>query len=109
MTAPQLPAGPVIGAALWQQVIYLAGERCECRTQCGRKHKDGQGRCTQSHIPGRPLHAVPRDDIPFPASAALPAAGLHALCPACHASVDTARAGARAADLARASAPDPLF
>jgi DNA (cytosine-5)-methyltransferase 1 len=86
---PALPPapGPIIAADRWRQVIDRAGERCECTGQCGRRHRDGKGRCARPDRPGAALHAVPASPAPFHVAAALPAAALTALCDPCHAAV----------------------
>jgi hypothetical protein len=109
VTAGLAAPGPVIGAGLWRQVIDRAGERCECRTECGRKHTGGQGRCNRENGPYAPLHAVPRDPAPFHAAAVLDAAALFALCDPCHAAVALMRARARRAALDALSAAETLF
>jgi hypothetical protein len=86
--------GPVIAADRWREVIARAGERCECTGQCGRRHREGMGRCTRPDRPEAPLHAVPRDAAPFHVAAALPADALDALCDPCHASAAAIRARA---------------
>ncbi len=83
MTAGPCP-GPVIAAGLWHEVIARAGNRCECTAECGRKHKNGGGRCIRHSSPRAPLHAVPRAPAPFHAAAAMPATALYALCDDCH-------------------------
>jgi DNA (cytosine-5)-methyltransferase 1 len=96
--------GPIVGAARWREVIDRAGQRCECRGACGRKHREGQGRCTREHSGWAPLHAVPRDPAPFHVAAAL-----HALCDPCHAAFASIHARARQAAHGALSATEPLF
>ena len=114
---------PLVGAETWREVVDLAGERCQCRGQCGRRHidrqrPDAEPRC--AHINGqyaKPLHVIPRARLTadatgpggpsqWAASARLPAAELAAVCKGCHVGIDAARAArARAA----ADAPPALF
>jgi hypothetical protein len=110
VTADLAAPGPIVAARLWRQVIDRAGEWCECRGECGRKHTDGRGRCTRENGPLAPLHAVPRDPaVPFHAAAALDAAALHALCDPCHAAVAVMRARARRAATEALSTAQTLF
>jgi DNA (cytosine-5)-methyltransferase 1 len=108
---PALPPapGPVIAAGRWRQVIDRAGERCECTGQCGRKHREGKGRCTRPDRPGAPLHAVPRDPAPFHVAAALPASALHALCDRCHGALAAIHDRGRQAAHGALSATETLF
>lgn len=108
MTGETAP-GPIVAASLWREVIGRAAERCECRTECGRKHADGQGRCNRENGPYSVLHAVPRDGAPFHTAAALDASALYALCDPCHAAVAAMRARARRAALDALSAAETLF
>jgi hypothetical protein len=111
VTAPGGPVipGPMLGADLWRQVTAAAGNRCECRGQCGRKHKDGQRRCIRENAPGTPLHAVPREPAPDHAAAALPASALHALCGPCDTALSSIHAKARQAASGALSAVESLF
>lgn len=84
---------PLVGAEVWQDVMTLAGDRCQCQGVCGKKHLDGRrkpGRCEREqdeYVKGKGrqrLLAVPRDPtLPFHEAARLPARRLIALCPAC--------------------------
>jgi hypothetical protein len=109
VTADLAAPGPLVGASLWREVIERAGERCECRTECGRQHKNGQGRCTRENAPSAPLRADPRDPAPAHTAAALPASALAALCGPCHAAVAAIHARARQAALDALSAAETLF
>lgn len=100
---------PLLGAPLWRQVMARAGDRCECQGGCGRKHKDGKGRCVRENAPARPLYAVPRQILPWSVTVTLPAGELEALCEACHSLTDRARRAAHLAQLAEANATDSLF
>jgi hypothetical protein len=93
----------------WREVITRAGDQCECRGACGRKHKDGDGRCTRPDMPDAPLHAVPREPAVPSVAAALPAAALHALCGPCHDGTEKHRAAQRAAALRDQSTAGSLF
>jgi hypothetical protein len=93
----------------WHEVITRADDRCECRGACGRKHKDGDGRCTHLNTSHAPLSAVPRKPVPTRIAVTLPAADLQALCRPCHDGIAAARAAARAAALADQSATGSLF
>jgi hypothetical protein len=86
MTAPDLPVlPPIVGADIWEQVIIRADGQCECEECAARKHRKADGRCWATSTPGRPLHAVPRDD-PSGISPMMPGADqLLALCDDCHA------------------------
>jgi hypothetical protein len=107
--APAVP-GPVIGAAVWREVTSRAGDRCECTGGCGRKHRDGDGRCKLENAAASPLHAVPAEDIPDVITAAgLPARALTALCDSCHAGLASMRARARKAASGALSAAETLF
>jgi hypothetical protein len=88
---------PIVGAALWTAVMKNAGDRCECRGACGKKHdadrKRKQGRCpleNGKHVSKRGeiiLIAMPRDPIgegDFVTAAQLPARRLAAMCPDCY-------------------------
>jgi hypothetical protein len=106
---------PLIGAETWHAVVDQAGERCQCRGQCGRRHLNrerpkAEPRCVRLNGQGgKPLHAIPRTHLTedtagtsgrtaWSASARLPAAELAAVCESCHAGIDAARtARARAA------------
>jgi hypothetical protein len=105
---PVLP-GPMLGAGLWRQVIAAAGDRCECTGQCGRKHKDGAGRCVRENAAAAPLRAVPREPVPDHAAAGLPASALHALCGPCDAALSSIHARARQAASGALSAVESLF
>jgi hypothetical protein len=106
--SPAVP-GPVIGAAVWRQVTSAAGDRCQCTGGCGRKHRDGGGRCARENTPLSPLHAVPPAGAADVTAAALPARALTALCDPCHAGHMSVRARARKAASATLSAAEPLF
>jgi hypothetical protein len=93
----------------WREVVTRAGERCECRGTCGRKHNDGGGRCTRHGTGHAPLSAVPRKPVPARIAATLPAADLQALCGPCHDGIATAWAAERAAALRDQSATGSLF
>jgi hypothetical protein len=93
----------------WREVITRAGDRCECRGACGRKHKDGGGRCAREHTASAPLAAVPREPAPTRIAAALPAAGLHALCRSCHDGLAAAWKAERAAGPRGETAAGSLF
>jgi hypothetical protein len=93
----------------WIEVVTRAGDRCECRGACDRKHTDGGGRCTRLNSDRAPLAAVPREPVPTHIAAALPAAGLQALCGPCHDGLARARKTARAAELHDQSATESLF
>jgi len=88
---------PIVGAALWTAVMKNAGNRCECRGACGKKHDPNrrrqQGRCeleNGKHVSKRGevvLLAMPRDPIgegDFVTAASLPARRLAAMCPGCY-------------------------
>ncbi|MGW0312071.1 hypothetical protein [Streptomyces flavidovirens] len=88
---------PIVGAALWTAVMKKAGNRCECRGACGKKHdkdrKRVQGRCEQENtdygtsLGGTTLLAMPRDPISegdFVTAASLPPRRLAAMCPDCY-------------------------
>jgi hypothetical protein len=84
------------------EVLDRAGGMCECGGRCGRPGH----RCGYGEAPGYPLYVVAADPARAAAAAALPAADLVALCPACLAGRD------RVAGRAAASAgpePDALF
>jgi hypothetical protein len=91
------------------EVASRAGGQCECRGGCGRKHKDGDGRCTRPDLPRAPLHAVPREPSPTRTAVTLPAAALHALCGPCHDGTEKNRAAERAAALREQAATEALF
>ena len=75
-------AGPIVAADLWREVVSAAARRCVCSGQCGRRHKEGMGRCLAEDSPVAPLHAVPRSaELAGPR---LTAADLEALCDGCH-------------------------
>jgi hypothetical protein len=93
----------------WHKVITRAGDRCECRGACGRKHKDGGGRCVRLNTSHAPLSAVPCEPVPTRIAATLPAADLQALCRPCHDGLAAARAAERAAALRGQSATGSLF
>lgn len=88
---------PIVGAALWSAVMKNAGDRCECRGACGKKHdadrRRKQGRCdleNGKYVSKRGrivLIAMPRDPIgegDFATAAQLPARRLAAMCPPCY-------------------------
>lgn len=99
---------PIVGAALWQQVVDRAGGRCQCVGECGGKH--GPERCDREngeHLGRVRLRAVPADPaLPFHRAASLPAEQLHAICPTCHNGVENRRRNAAAAQPPQ---PDALF
>jgi hypothetical protein len=111
VTARPAPAvaGPLVAGERWREVIERAGARCECRAECGRQHRDGQGRCTRENAPRAPLHAVAREPVPFPAAATLPATALRALCDPCHAALASSHTRARQAAHDALSAVETLF
>lgn len=84
---------PMIGAEVWQDVMTLAADRCQCQGACGKKHLGKNrkpGRCERvqdEYVKGRGrirLLAVPRDpSLPFHEAARLPARRLIAFCPEC--------------------------
>jgi len=117
---------PLVGAETWRQVVDRAGERCECRGQCGRRHADRANPDAEPHCPhfngqrSKPLHVVPRTHLTsattqpgggsgrfgWSRSARLTVGELAAVCEGCHAGIDAARtAQARAA----AEPPPALF
>lgn len=88
---------PIVGAALWSAVMNRAGDRCECRGACGKKHTDRRtkkpDRCEHyngEHVSKRgKIHmiATPRDPVnegDFATAAQLPPRRLIALCPDCY-------------------------
>jgi hypothetical protein len=79
-----------------------AGGMCECGGRCGRAGH----RCGYGEAPGYPLYVVAADPARAAVAAALPAAELVALCPACLAGRDRL---ARRAAASAAPAPDALF
>jgi hypothetical protein len=89
----------------WREVVTRAGGQCECRGACGRKHKDGGGRCTRTDLP----HAVPREPVAASVAVTLPAAALHALCGPCHDATEKTRAARRAAALLGQADTGSLF
>jgi hypothetical protein len=110
---------PIVGAALWTAVMRKAGDRCECRGACGKKHDPErtrkQGRCPLTnghHVSKRGeiiLVAMPRDPITyadFVSAASLPPSRLAAMCPECH---DAVRAKIRRAEKAMQPQVDDLF
>lgn len=84
---------PLVGAEVWQDVMTLAGDRCQCQGVCGKKHLDQRrkpGRCVRAndeYVKGKGrirLVALPRDPtLPFHEAATLPARRLIAFCPDC--------------------------
>lgn len=114
MTAP----GPVGELPLWEAVMNTAGYVCQCTGQCGKTHRQSQGRCDRAHGQRAAVHgghivllAAPADPahltLPPHRVAALPVTALAAWCPACH---DSARN--RATKQARTTTPpesDALF
>ncbi|GAA3852020.1 hypothetical protein GCM10023084_02770 [Streptomyces lacrimifluminis] len=107
---------PMVGAEVWQDVMTLAGDRCQCQGACGKKHAGPDrkpGRCEreqEEYVKGRGrirLLAIPRDpSLPFHEAARLPARRLIAFCPEC--SDGVRRAIGRAAK-AQAPQVDGLF
>jgi hypothetical protein len=88
---------PLVGAAIWNTVMKRAGDRCECKGACGKKHADVRtkkpGRCEMTN--GKrttkrgviTLIATPRDPInegDFHVAASLPPSRLIAFCPDCY-------------------------
>lgn len=82
---------PVVGAALWREVVALAGERCQCTGACGKKHRGPDrkpGRCEAIEHGRAHLLALPRNPLlPWHKAAGLPARHLIAFCPDCAAGV----------------------
>lgn len=84
---------PLVGAEIWQDVMTLAGDRCQCQGACGKKHLGPDrkpGRCVRvqdEYVKGKGrirLLALPRDPLlPFHEAARLPARRLIAFCPEC--------------------------
>jgi hypothetical protein len=110
---------PIVGAALWTAVMKNAGDRCECRGACGKKHdpdrKRKQGRCDHyngQHVSKRgklTLIAMPRDPIgegDFATAAQLPVRRLAAMCPPCY---DAVRRKIKAAEKQLPPQDDGLF
>lgn len=90
---------PIVGADLWQAVMDLAGDRCQCQGSCGKKHltpKRKPGRCEHengTYVKGEGhlrLLALPRDpSLPWHIAATLPARRLIAFCLPCAKGVST--------------------
>jgi hypothetical protein len=107
---------PLIGAEVWQDVMTLAGDRCQCQGACGKKHAGpdrNPGRCARlndEYVKGKGrvrLQAIPRDPtLPFHAAARLPARRLIAFCPECS---DGVRRILNRAAKAQAPQADALF
>jgi hypothetical protein len=107
---------PLVGAEVWQDVMTLAGDRCQCQGPCGKKHLDARrkpGRCERvndEYVKGKGrirLQAIPRDPtLPFHEAAALPARRLIAFCPDC---ADGVRRALNRAVKAQPPQPDGLF
>jgi hypothetical protein len=105
---PAVP-GPIIGAAVWRKVTSRAGNRCQCTGGCGRKHRDGGGRCQRENTVHSPLHAVPADGTADTIAAGLPARALTALCDPCDAGHASIRARARKTAHDALSSAETLF
>ncbi|SDL28929.1 hypothetical protein [Streptomyces indicus] len=88
---------PIVGAAVWSAVMKRAGDRCECRGACGKKHADRNrrpGRCeltNDEYVSKRKarihLIATPRDPVnegDFVTAAQLRPSRLIAFCPDCY-------------------------
>ncbi|MET8049815.1 hypothetical protein ABZU75_19685 [Streptosporangium sp. NPDC005286] len=64
---------------------------CQCRadssTTCGRPHKPTGGTCPAIHTPHKPLHVIPRADVPPELATTLPPEELMVMCDACHAAL----------------------
>jgi hypothetical protein len=91
---PVVLDGPLVGAALYNQVLTLAGRRCQCQGACGKKHAPRAAkapwRC--EHRQGQHvtklgsvrLLAIPHDpSLPWHLAGQLPARRLIAFCPPC--------------------------
>ncbi|MFG3048104.1 hypothetical protein ACGFZR_24630 [Streptomyces sp. NPDC048241] len=84
---------PLVGAEVWQDVMTLAEDRCQCQGVCGKKHMGPNrkpGRCERvadEYVKGKgrvKLLAIPRDpSLPWHEAARLPARRLIAFCPDC--------------------------
>ncbi|MFD4572062.1 hypothetical protein ACFWNK_01975 [Streptomyces sp. NPDC058417] len=84
---------PIVGAEVWQDVMTLAGDRCQCQGACGKRHTRPNrkpGRCPRvadEYVKGKGrivLQAIPRDpSLPWHEAARLPARRLIAFCPDC--------------------------
>ncbi|WP_330236121.1 hypothetical protein [Streptomyces sp. NBC_00566] len=84
---------PIIGAEVWQDVMTLAGDRCQCQGACGKRHTgpnrkpDRCPRVADEYVKGKGrvrLLAIPRDpSLPWHEAARLPARRLIAFCPDC--------------------------
>jgi hypothetical protein len=101
-------------ADLRAAVAAAALAMCACEGECGAKHRKLSGvRCMQPDEPGlgRPLHAVPRADVPDHIAATLGPADLMAFCPPCARRLADLRARAGRRHLAQvlASSTDALF
>jgi hypothetical protein len=93
----------------WHEVMARADDRCECRGECGRTHKNDDGRCQHLNAPNRPLNAVPRRPVPTRVAVTLPAAALLVLCGPCYDALMRARKAERAAAVLDESATGSLF
>ncbi|GII01744.1 hypothetical protein [Planobispora takensis] len=91
-------------------LVLRAAVACQCRTDsstsCGRPHKPTGGICLVVRSPEKPLHIVPRADVPLTRAATLPTAELMVLCDACHAALLAERRRARTRAV---PVPDALF
>jgi hypothetical protein len=93
MTTAHAVPPPLVGADLWQAVVDLAENRCQCQGACGKRHLTPErkpGRCelvNGAHVKGLGqlrLLAVPRDPtLPWHEAAALPPKRLIAFCRPC--------------------------
>ncbi|MEQ7011193.1 hypothetical protein ABN028_33980 [Actinopolymorpha sp. B17G11] len=88
---------PLIAGDLWQLVMDRAAWRCQCYSQCGKRHDrerpsrrnrthhrpDGI-RCAREDVPGKPLHVMPSAPVGEIDAMRLPPEQLVAVCGDCH-------------------------
>ncbi|MFH8284713.1 hypothetical protein [Streptomyces antibioticus] len=83
---------PIVGGAVFNTVMEVAGHRCQCGGECGNPHNRDGGRCPREHDHYTSKHgrrvrlmAAPVDPLATDLTAArLPASELRAWCPDCH-------------------------
>lgn len=90
---------PLSATPAWRRAVRAAAGRCQCGSECGRKHNAGMGTCTAEHgVFGARLHLAGDGRV---------------YCGSCYAPIAKAARAAELADAAQANAEhfaqDSLF
>ncbi|MGW1990115.1 hypothetical protein [Embleya sp. NPDC001921] len=97
---------PIVGAELWSAVATRESGTCGCTGQCGRRHKDTNGRCDRHDG----LIVGPRDlAASLTVAVGLGSADLTTWCERCHGPARGAACKAAAREHTAESKTQPLF